>query len=218
MTARDPSQHHLRSYSGRPSKFQLESAAREIINELASKQKLVSAQLIEKSLVEYFRVTDLRDLGIRYVDDVNFVHELLKLQGRVSSYIQAYCSIFTISSYYDLKECLQEFTPETGNFLDLNLGPLSKQPLVHKYFKLPKDYKVPKITGAQVWMHLKDFMTDRDLWTGQVDLNEFITYLKKTYEVPTPYHLGIRVQSLPLAIQVGYNFKTQLKTYLFKSF
>lgn len=45
-----------------------------------------------------------------------------------------------------------------------------------------------------------------DKWKQHTNIEEFMTYLLSVYNVTSAYSLGIRLRSLPLAIQVSSNW------------
>lgn len=110
----------------------------------------------------------------------------------------------SISTLYELDQSLADLGEKT-DFEDLKLGPLLQQPVVYDMFKAPTDLpELPRITTIQILKHLEKYMTKEDLWRKKVDLKKFMEYLCEEYQCKTPYELGVRIQSIGLAISVQY--------------
>ena len=108
----------------------------------------------------------------------------------------------SISTLYELNQCLADLGSQS-DFEDLKLGPLLQQPVVYDMFKAPPDLsEVPHITTIQILKHLEKYMTKEDSWRKKVDLTKFMEYLCEEYRCETPYELGVRIQSIGLAISV----------------
>ena len=108
----------------------------------------------------------------------------------------------SISTLYELNQSLADLGSQP-DFEDLRLGPLIQQPVVYDMFKAPTDlHEVPHITTIQILKHLEKYMTREDLWRRKVDLTKFMEYLREEYRCETPYELGVRIQSIGLAITV----------------
>lgn len=108
----------------------------------------------------------------------------------------------SIATLHELGQSLADLASEK-DFEDLKLGPLLKQPVVYDMFKAPSSLdSLPQITTIQILKHLERYMTREDLWREKVDLVKFIEYLCEEYHCETPYELGVRVQSVGLAISV----------------
>lgn len=83
------------------------------------------------------------------------------------------------------------------------MGPLLKQPVVYDMFKAPQGLpQVPHVTTIQILKHLENYMDKEDLWRKKVDLEKFMEYLSEEYQCGTPFELGVRIQSIGLAISV----------------
>lgn len=108
----------------------------------------------------------------------------------------------SISTLYELNQSLADLGSKP-DFEDLKLGPLLHQPVVYDMFKAPLNLsEVPHITTIQILKHLEKYMTREDLWRKKVDLTKFMEYLCEEYDCETPYELGVRIQSIGLAISV----------------
>lgn len=108
----------------------------------------------------------------------------------------------SISTLYELNQSLADLGGKR-DFEDLKLGPLLQQPVVFDMFKAPPGLpELPRITTIQILKHLEKYMTKEDLWRKKVDLESFMEYLCEEYDCKNPYELGVRIQSLGLAISV----------------
>ena len=108
----------------------------------------------------------------------------------------------SIATVYELGQNLAELESKK-DFEDLRLGPLLQQPVVFDMFKAPSDLSsLPTVTTIQILRHLEKYMTREDLWREKVDLGKFMEYLCGEYDCETPYELGVRIQSIGLAISV----------------
>ena len=108
----------------------------------------------------------------------------------------------SISTLYELNQSLSDLFLKS-DFEELNLGPLLKQPVVYDMFKAPQGLpQVPHVTTIQILKHLENYMDEEDLWRKKVDLEKFMEYLSEKYQCGTPFELGVRIQSIGLAISV----------------
>uniref|UniRef100_A0A2C9L1T5 Uncharacterized protein n=1 Tax=Biomphalaria glabrata TaxID=6526 RepID=A0A2C9L1T5_BIOGL len=64
------------------------------------------------------------------------------------------------------------------------------------------DEYIPEITSPDLMEQLNNFLDKTNKWTQQTNIEEFMTYLVEAYHVSNGYSLGIRLRSLPLAIQM----------------
>ena len=108
----------------------------------------------------------------------------------------------SVATLHELGQSLADLVSKQ-DFEDLKLGPLLKQPVIYDMFKAPSNLdSIHQITTIQILKHLERYMTSKDLWREKVDLGEFIKYLCEEYGCETPYDLGVRIQSVGLAISV----------------
>ncbi|KAK3086464.1 hypothetical protein FSP39_018803 [Pinctada imbricata] len=111
--------------------------------------------------------------------------------------------IRSVCTLYELKECITEFAPDKKDFNQLHIGPVQCLPVVYKYFKFPTDMaEVPEITTVDILENLKHYLDKFNKWTDRLDLEDFLNYMVKEYNVENAYILGVRIRSLPLAAQV----------------
>ena len=131
-----------------------------------------------------------------------FYYYIFYLILQVNLYTHAYVMVHSISTLHELGQSLPSLE-EKEEFQDLNLGPLVKQPVVYDLFKFPSDDEVPPVTTVHILRLLKKYMDKEELWTKKVDLWKFIEYLCQEFKCETPYQLGVRIQSIGLAISVS---------------
>ena len=108
----------------------------------------------------------------------------------------------TICTLHELHESMREFAVHRGDFDTLRLGPLQKLPLIFDYFKFPADADICEITTADVIEDLRNYLTAKNAWTAQLNLEELLKFMMEKRGLDNPYELGLRIKSPPLAIQV----------------
>ena len=112
----------------------------------------------------------------------------------------------SIATVYELGQSLAQLESKK-DFEDLRLGPLLQQPVVFDMFKTPPDLSsLPAVTTIQILRHLEKYMTRKGQRSEKVDLGKFMEYLREEYDCETPYELGVRIQSIGLAISVKKMF------------
>ena len=101
-------QRHYQSYSGGSggggsgghvfaNKDQVNAVAVDCIERLSEAKEYVSMERIEKLLLQHYNVERLGDMGIRQLEHLDSVRELLMRQRKVNAYIQAFGKVsFTI--------------------------------------------------------------------------------------------------------------------------
>ena len=128
---------------------------------------------------------------------------------QVSLFVHAYVMTNSICTLHELNQSLADLGSKS-DFGELKLGPLLQQPVVYNMFKAPSDLpSVPNITTIQILKHLDKYMTQEELKRKRVDLKNFLKYLCEKQDCDTPYELGVRIQSVGLAIWVcGVMYQT----------
>ncbi|XP_046338389.2 protein NO VEIN-like isoform X3 [Haliotis rufescens] len=188
---------------GPPSKDQIEVVAKDCIAILADANEHVSVERIEKLLCQRFNIRTIRDLGsVRYVEQISAVNEHNRLLCKVNMYVQAFVKARSVCTMFELSECLREFTKDRDDFESLKLGPLQRLPVVYDMFKFPCDEEIPDITTMDMLEHLRDYLSKNNKWMERVEMEPVMTYLMEAYNFNTAYQLGIRIRSLPLAVQM----------------
>ena len=130
---------------------------------------------------------------------------MIRLTCKVNAYVQAFAKTRSIGTLHELHLNLQDFVASGQPFESLKLGPVKKLPIVYEYFKLPADADILEIDTKDILEHLRSYLTEKDLWTSRdlkAHLEPFMMYLVEKCAVETPYHLGIRISSILLAVQV----------------
>ncbi|GFS15974.1 tudor domain-containing protein [Elysia marginata] len=155
--------------------------------------------VLQKFQVQFFGRLNLRE---RHFDNLPAARELSMLLGKVNSYIQNFVRSRSMCTLYELGECCREFHPEKKSFDHLRLGPLQKMPLVYDLFKFPHDEYIPEITTIDLMEHLNHYLTKYQKWTTRTEVTDFMKYLcEEAFKVESAFSLGVRMRSLPLAIQ-----------------
>ncbi|XP_074643214.1 uncharacterized protein LOC141900295 isoform X2 [Tubulanus polymorphus] len=189
-------QHHI-------NRDQLNAIAEDCIARLSEANQFVSSHLVEQHLLQRIQRYHLREVGLRNITDLECVRNLNRTQGKVSAYIQAYMMVRSIATLHDLQDCMKEFVQGEGNFRDLQLGPLARQPLVYQYFKVrPSEAEPFEISTLDVIKHLRDYCTKNSLWKERVTMEGFMSHLLEVNHTADPYEMGVVIKSLPLAMQV----------------
>lgn len=195
----------IRGYDGRrqPPKDVLENAARECVEILADANEFVSLWRVEDLLKRRFNTNDIRNLGIRYLENIDYMNEFNRAMSKVNAYIQAFVKVRSICTIYELNQCLAEYAPDKEDFASFKFGPLQRMPEVYRLFKFPTDMAdIPEITSLHILEHLRNYMTMHNKWTERLVMEEFMNHLVGVYGVDNAYVLGIRLRSLPLAAMV----------------
>ena len=184
------------------SKDELDKVVKVSIDSLAEHGKdFVSVYRIEKMVLQHYKVESLRELGILRHEDIPALYEHVRKINKIIAYVQAYGQIRAITTLYDLKEGLDEFAPGNEDFSHLQLGPVTTFPAVYDLFRFSGlDKDIPRITTFDVILHLKFYV--RSHWSEKIEVEKFIDVLVKKYGLTSPYHLGVRIRSLALGIQV----------------
>ncbi|XP_051888907.1 uncharacterized protein wu:fj29h11 isoform X2 [Pristis pectinata] len=174
--------------------------AEEFIRALAAEGEHVTEDKVLNRVCRYFRVQNIKSLGIWPPIKLPAIRELRQTQREISTFIEAFESVRCICTLYELNQCLAALKNKQ-NFEELNLGPLCKQPLVHRMFKVPqslKDEDIFEIETVDILQSLNAYK--RSLRAVKIDLAEFIKYLADQFHCDSPYDLGIRITSIGLPI------------------
>ena len=89
------------------------------------------------------------------------------------------------------------------------MGPLYKNPVIYDKFKFPTDGSVQpqNLTSSMVASHFRDYLVKNNLWaTRELQTNDFLIFLADALDVVNPWHIGIRIISLPLLKSVSLQF------------
>ena len=97
---------------------------------------------------------------------------------------------------------------EKSSFDEFQLGPLKKQQLVYEHFKFPLDKAIPQITSLDVFKALRKFSHEHYKKQGksgervQMEFEEFLNYFIQIHNYDNPFEVGVKIQSIGLALQV----------------
>ncbi|XP_048467027.1 protein NO VEIN-like [Rhincodon typus] len=198
MLASDPL---LSSQNRRINVEEVNQQTEEFIRALAAEGEQVTETKVLHRVCRHFRVQNLKDIGIwSPVKQLSAIQELRRTQREVTIFIEAFETIRTVCTLYELNQCLGALKNKQS-FEDLKLGPLCKQPLVHRLFKVPESLKDEDIFEIETVDILQSIRAYRKSSKAQrIDLADFIKYLADQYRCDSPYALGIRITSIGLLI------------------
>uniref|UniRef100_UPI00398E4A41 uncharacterized protein isoform X2 n=1 Tax=Pristiophorus japonicus TaxID=55135 RepID=UPI00398E4A41 len=172
----------------------------EFIRALATEGEHVTEEKVLNRVCRYYRIQNFKNLGIWSPTKLPAIQELRRTQREVTTFIEAFENIRCVCTLYELNQCLAALKNK-NNFEELNLGPLCKQPLVHRMFKVPQSLKDEDIFEIETVDILQSLHTYRKTNRARkIDLAEFIKYLADQYHCDSPYELGIRITSIGLLI------------------
>lgn len=197
---------------GRFSQDQIQTVAKECIEALAEADEHVSVERVENMMLQRFGKRNIAELGNwRNAQQIPCLFDHNRMICKVNAYVQAYLNTHSICTLHELKLCMAEFAPDKDSFEALQIGPLQRLPIIYNHFKFPHDMAdIPEITTSDIFENLRNYLNKYQKWSTKLELEHFMEYLVETYHVENAYVLGIRIRSLPLAMQVCYyiNFKS----------
>lgn len=190
--------------SGRFSQDQIQMVAKECIEALAEADEHVSVERVEMLMLQRFVKRNIGELGHwRNAQQIPCLFDHNRMICKVNAYIQAYMNTHSICTLHELKLCMAEFAPDKDSFEALQIGPLQRLPIIYTHFKFPHDMAdIPEITTSDIFENLRNYLNKYQKWSTKLELEHFMEYLVETYHVENAYVLGIRIRSLPLAMQV----------------
>nr|GFB81798.1 histidine kinase-like ATPase, C-terminal domain-containing protein [Tanacetum cinerariifolium] len=113
---------------------------------------------------------------------------------RINGYINCFVEVWKITTLYDLETqiCKSE---GVRKFVELELGPLIRHPLIVRYFSVKSDStRAFKISGQEVFSFLVNFMdTNKRI---EVKGDELLDFIAKKRSVDSKEKLHVRIQSL----------------------
>ncbi|XP_072098501.1 uncharacterized protein [Mobula birostris] len=189
-----------RQKSPRVTLEEVNQRAEEFIRALAAEGEQVTEKKVLTRVCRSFRVENLRILEIWPPNKLSAIQELRQTQREITTYIEAFESNRCVCTLYELNQCLAALKNKQS-FEELNLGPLCKQPLVHRIFKVPstmKDEDIFEIETVDILQSLNTYR--RSVRAAKIDLAEFIKHLADRYHCDSPYDLGIRITSIGLPL------------------
>ncbi|XP_062567288.1 uncharacterized protein LOC134229558 [Saccostrea cucullata] len=189
---------------GRFNKDQIENVAKECIEALAEADEHVSVERVESLMLQRLNRRNIAELGYwRYANQIPCLFEHNRLLCKINAYIQAFLNTRSICTLHELKLCMAEFAPDKDSFAALQVGPLQRLPIIYHNFKFPTDMAdIPEITTSDIFENLRNYLNKYQRWSTKNELEPFMEYLVETYRVENAYILGVRIRSLPLALQV----------------
>lgn len=189
---------------GRFSQDQIQMVAKECIEALAEADEHVSVERVEMLMLQRFVKRNIAELGHwRNAQQIPCLFDHNRMICKVNAYIQAYMNTHSICTLHELKLCMAEFAPDKDSFEALQIGPLQRLPVIYTHFKFPHDMAdIPEITTSDIFENLRNYLNKYQKWSTKLELEHFMEYLVETYHVENAYVLGIRIRSLPLAMQV----------------
>lgn len=196
---------------------QMNTVAEDCIERLSESKDYVSLERIKKLFLQHYTADSLDQLGLRNLEELKCVYEHVRMECKVNLYIQMFVKTRAISTVCELGECLREFAPNRQDFETVRLGPLVKMPMVYEQFFAPTDKDICEIRTAEILEYLRCFLTENNMWTdNKASLEEFLKFMMNKRGLATPFELGVRIKSLPLAIQVGLSlcYKILLSTWV----
>lgn len=172
-----------------------EKAAKTAYQELLAGGQGVTLWKVTQSVLQVLKADSLESLGLR-LHDVPCLRKLLFLEGKVNTYIHCHVAVKRITTLHDLSV---EISQHEGvkDFDQLGLGPLPLHPLIVEYFAPPVQYEICKITTADVLQHLSDHMNKN---FGKIQVEDFLSFMMKARSLPSPQHLGVRIQSIGIYV------------------
>lgn len=200
---------------GRFSQDQIQMVAKECIEALAEADEHVSVERVESLMLQRLDRRSIAELGHwRNAQLIPCLFEHNRTICKVNAYVQAYLNTHSICTLHELKLCMAEFAPDKDSFEALQIGPLQRLPIIYTHFKFPHDMAdIPEITTSDIFENLRNYLNKYQKWSTKLELEHFMEYLVETYHVENAYVLGIRIRSLPLAMQVCYFINLKVLLY-----
>ncbi|KAL3860253.1 hypothetical protein ACJMK2_010402, partial [Sinanodonta woodiana] len=207
---------------GFPFKEDIERVCKECIDLLSEANEFVSAERIEKLLLQRYQVRSIDQLGIRHIDQIQCVYEHNRIICKVNAFVYAFIKTNAVCTLHEFAEFLREFVPSQENFRALKLGPIQRFPVVYQQFKFPPDRaEIPEITSGDLIEHFRAYLSKTQKWFGNLVMEDFMQYLVEQYAAQNPYDLGVRIRSLPLLAQVlkkSQRDATQIRKSIYDKF
>ncbi|XP_053269146.1 uncharacterized protein wu:fj29h11 [Pleuronectes platessa] len=170
-----------------------------VIRDIAAEGELVTEEKVISKACVLMQVSSLKNFNIR-PGNVPALKDLLYIIREINMFIESTEAVTSICTLYELGQSLAALKNKKC-FEELNLGPLCKQPLIHRMFKIDsntKDDDIHQIRTTDILKQLRLFRKQQS--KARVDLAEFMKYLADHYSCESPYELGIRIHSIGLPI------------------
>ncbi|KAJ8413728.1 hypothetical protein AAFF_G00082350 [Aldrovandia affinis] len=179
---------------------EVNSLAEDVIRAIANEGEMVTVDKVICRICRLLQVPSLQSVKIDPRWQLSAIKDLLRTIREVNIYIESVEAVQTVCTLYEVGQGLASLK-NMKRFEELNLGPLCKMPLIHKMFKVDsttKDDDINQIETVDILRSLREFRKKGS--REKVDLAEFMKYLADQYNCDSPYELGIRIQSVALAI------------------
>lgn len=130
---------------------------------------------------------------------LTFFHSLISsfplfLTTQINIFIHCFVGVRRITTLHDLELAICE-NEGIENFLELDLGPLVRHPLVAHYFSVSSDIKdVFRITSEEIISCLHEFMTINP--SKDVKTNELLDFIAEKRSLADREKLNVRIQNL----------------------
>ncbi|XP_060951191.1 uncharacterized protein wu:fj29h11 [Limanda limanda] len=171
-----------------------------VIRDIAAEGELVTEEKVISKACVLMQISSLKNVNIR-PGNVPALKDLLYIIREINMFIESTEAVTSICTLYELGQSLAALKDKKC-FEELNLGPLCKQPLIHRMFKIDsntKDDDIHQIKTIDILKQLRIFRKEQSK-ARRVDLAEFMKYLADHYNCDSPYELGIRIHSIGLPI------------------
>ncbi|MCO5602076.1 hypothetical protein L7F22_056203 [Adiantum nelumboides] len=136
----------------------------------------------------------LKNLGF-HIDDVPSLQELVESELKVNNAILSHLAVRNVTTLYDLNQDILS-TEGVATFNELRIGPLAFHPLIIEHFHPPK--RLYRISSEEVMGYLSDYV-GKDV-ARNIELQYFLSYIKKRRNFPSKNKLGVRFQNFGLLV------------------
>ncbi|TSK14591.1 Sacsin [Bagarius yarrelli] len=184
----------------RPSLEEVNNLAEDAIQDLAAQGEHVTVEKVTNKVCRLLQVPSLNALGIRSYWQLPALKELERTIKEINLFVQSIEATTSMCTLYELGHAIASIKNKK-RFEELQLGPLSKIPIIHRLFTIDsntKDDDIHQIETVDLLRSLRNFRRKQN--KPKVDLAEFLQYLADQYNCDSPYALGIRIQSVGLPI------------------
>ena len=201
-----------------PSRIILNMKAKEIQTKLSTQGKYVNWQEVMYELCEMYSCQHIGELDLAQADHLEAIHDLIRLQKRIDTFIITYESKATCITLVDLEKAicddynfsLQRVGTDPkkiikiSRFDELFIGPLIKNQIVRQIFKYPDEISSIKQLKPQslneILNKLCAYLRENDLWSKRVSERDFEVYLLQTCKTDLPYMLSYKITNVGLMI------------------
>ncbi|XP_076154340.1 uncharacterized protein LOC143137890 isoform X4 [Alosa pseudoharengus] len=118
---------------------EVDSLAEDVIRSLATRGELVTVERVVSQVCEYLQIPSLQSMRI-YHRDLPAVNNLQRAIKEVNMFIEAMNAVSAVCTLHELGQALAGLQNKK-RFEELHLGPLCKNPLIHRMFKVDANTK-----------------------------------------------------------------------------